>query len=200
MNPTDFSGCLVTNSGRQSANTRKRSGFRRWSFPNTRSVLQGYRGWCRNTMQRRSPPATASRTSRSGERLWPGSSASASTRMSVCLCTSLKNANEGLDTSTMVTRSLLRSVLSAFQHIERVEGSAQPCERIALASKVRLMSGPSCRTTRHISLSGGRGFSWGTPAGGGTVSCRFVLSQEEKNVYKGIKWVGNLILGNPSLA
>src|SRR6266702_4822334 len=135
--------------------------------------------------------------------LKPGSSAP--TRLRVSSCTSLNRANEESDTSTLLIRSSLRSMSSVFQHIERLKESTSSCERIAPASKVRLMSGPSFRTVRHIFPSSVSvdAFSSEIPAAGGTVSCRCVrdvLSQEEKNVYRGTKWPGNLSFGGTTLA
>jgi hypothetical protein len=98
--------------------------------------------------------------------------------------------------SVLLIRNSVRRTSSVFQHNERVEGStSSSCERMALASNVRLTNRPSLKRVFCLSSSS-RGPSLETAAGD-KVTCRLT---KEKNSYSGIKWSGTLTPGDSSLA
>ncbi|KAI9458415.1 hypothetical protein BJY52DRAFT_1269647, partial [Lactarius psammicola] len=103
------------------------------------------------------------------------------------------------DTSVRANSSPFRRRSSVFRHKERFEGSPSSCKTTALASKVRLTSGPSYRRARHFFVSSTIGDCLDVASGDGfTLSpCRIpdVLPPEEKNSYREIRWLGNPRVG-----
>ncbi|KAI9458412.1 hypothetical protein BJY52DRAFT_1269625, partial [Lactarius psammicola] len=135
----------------------------------------------------RSPRATASKISRRWVTMEPRS---------------LALTRSQSDTSVRANSSPFRRRSSVFRHKESFEGSTPSCKTTALASKVRLTSGPSYRRARHISSSPTIGDCSDVDSGD-----RFTLSlccvpdvlpPEEKNSYRGTRYLGNPRVGGNS--